>query len=65
MLVVGCWDARFVWALRVASRMSQEELGQRLEVADRTVRAWEAGATISLAYQQFARRRAETRGRRD
>lgn len=53
MLVVGYWDATFVWALRIASRMSQEELARRLEVADRTVRGWEAGATISLAYQQL------------
>ncbi len=53
MLVVGCWDAQFVWALRIASRMSQEELAGRLDVADRTVRAWEAGAAVSLSYQQL------------
>jgi hypothetical protein len=35
MLIVGRWDAYLVWALRTALRMSQEELGQHLEVADR------------------------------
>ncbi|MGH8898935.1 MAG: helix-turn-helix domain-containing protein [Egibacteraceae bacterium] len=53
MVIVGRWDAQLVWALRTALRMSQEELGQHLEVADRTIRAWEAGARISLDSQQL------------
>lgn len=53
MVVVGCWSAQLVWALRTALRMSQEEFGQHLEVADRTVRAWEGDAKVSLDSQQL------------
>ncbi|MGH8903869.1 MAG: helix-turn-helix domain-containing protein [Egibacteraceae bacterium] len=53
MVIVGRWDAQLVRALREALRMSQEQLAQHLEVADRTIRAWESGAKISFDSQQL------------
>ncbi|MGH8886349.1 MAG: helix-turn-helix domain-containing protein [Egibacteraceae bacterium] len=49
----GGWDARLVRALRTALRMSQENFGQHLGFAGRTIRAWEAGTRISSDSQQM------------
>jgi 8-oxo-dGTP diphosphatase len=52
-MAISHWSAQSVWALRTALRMTQKTFGEHITVAERTVRAWEAGATISSNSQQL------------
>ncbi|MGH8931497.1 MAG: helix-turn-helix domain-containing protein [Egibacteraceae bacterium] len=53
LVVVGQWSAHCVRALRLALRMRQLEFAEHLDVAERTVRAWESGGRISLEGEQL------------
>lgn len=48
---VGEWTSPLVRALRTALRLTQERFAERLGMAPRTVRDWEAGHPIALASQ--------------